>query len=410
MQKNIVIIGGGASGLTAAISAAAAGANVTVLDHNHRVGQKILATGNGKCNLSNLNQEMKNYRGDNPEFAGKVLANFSVSDTKHFFDSLGLLLKERQGYLYPVSEQASTVLDVLRLKCNDLEVKLACNINVKHMTFKRDKFTIKIENEGKEEIIYADVLILAAGGCASPKTGSDGSGYKIAGNFGHHIIEPVPALVGLCCMEKFFKEIAGVRAEANLTLFINDKSVISERGELQFTNYGISGIPVFQISRFASKAIFKRQKVTVDIDLLPAYSMEELMDFLNKQIKSNKSKTMEQHLMGLLNKKLAHLILKQALTPQNIIAKIKNFVVTIDKPNSFEQAQVCAGGVDTNEIDPLTMESKLIKNLYIIGELLGIDGACGGYNLQWAWSTGIIAGRSAAKAENDTNTAIKTGY
>ena len=410
MGKIIIIIGGGASGLTAAISAATKGSKVIVLEHKTRVGQKILSTGNGKCNLSNTNQDLANYRGNNPDFAKEVLKHFSVDETIAFFNSLGISIKEKNGYLYPLSEQASAILDALHIKCKELGVELLCNITIKNIKYEENQFIINTNNNGTNETFYGSSLILATGGKAAPKSGSDGSGYELAKMLEHKIIKPVPALVGLICKEKFFKGIAGVRTEAHIKLLVNKKLIISEKGELQLTSYGISGIPVFQISRFASRALLNNDTVTGLIDLLPNHSFNEIFDFLNMQLNINKNKTIDQHLTGLLNKKLVSMILSQCQISHNtntlspstlkkLISTIKNLEITIDQPNTFDQAQVSAGGVDTAHINPLTLESKKVRNLYIIGELLDIDGACGGYNLQWAWSTGYIAGSNAGSED-----------
>lgn len=412
MQSDVIIIGGGASGLVAAITAANLGAKVIIIDHNKRVGQKLLATGNGKCNLTNTDQSDKNYRGDSPDFAKDVLALFTDKDTINFFNKLGLLVKDKQGYIYPISEQATTVLDILRLACDNLGVITYCQSSVISINKSEDTFILKFKNivEDKVEMVSAKKLILATGGKANATTGSDGSGYELARNFGHHIIKPTPALVSLYGKDNFFKSISGVRTEALLTLKINNEFIMSEKGELQLTNYGISGIPVFQISRYASKAVDVKKEVAVIIDFLPNHTKSMLIEHLKIQLQLNDYKNIEQQLFGLLNRKLASMILKQAgidtLTLSSsisnteldkIINLIKHFEVIIEKANTFDQAQVCAGGVDTNEIFANTLESKMVNSLYIIGELLDIDGACGGYNLQWAWSTGYLAGKSAGE-------------
>lgn len=415
MQSNIIIIGGGASGLTAAISAANLGAKVTIIEHNHRIGQKILVTGNGKCNLTNSNMDTENFRGEHPEFAAEVLNKFGLDHTISFFESLGLLVKEKNGCIYPLSGQASTVLDVLRFRCEGLKIEIYCNTTVKSIKKNNGHFIIETkELNGELKKLTATHLILATGGKASPKTGSDGSGYRLAKEFGHSLVEPVPALAGLRCREPFFKSISGVRTQAGVCIEVENKKVISQTGELQLTNYGLSGIPVFQISRFAAAALRQKSRVRAIIDFLPDYSNKEIEDFLNKQLQLNPEKTIEQHLYGFLHKKIAALVIKQvSLSPLfkanqaeagdilGIVDKIKHFYVEVMETNSFEEAQVCAGGVDTREVHAPTLESRLVKNLFITGELLDIDGTCGGYNLQWAWSTGFLAGRAAAEVKYD---------
>lgn len=406
MKKHVVIIGGGASGLMAAISAARMDARVTILEHMDRVGKKILSTGNGKCNITNLYQDSDCYRGQYPDFATKVLKQFNEKDTMDFFAGLGLAYKNRNGYIYPNSEQASSVLDVLRLELDSLQVKTECGIQVNAIQPVKDHYTI-VTDRGT---FHSDTLILSTGSKAAPKTGSDGSGYHLACKLGHTIIDPVPALVQLRSDDKAFKQLAGIRTEAQISLYIDNHFVRNEIGELQLTEYGISGIPVFQLSRFAARALLENRKVAVQIDFYPSMDEEMLYEMFHKKTQRQPYKTIEEHFIGVLNKKLAAvLIRKTGIEPDNktfnhaqlkvLLQTIKHYPVNVQSTNSFDQAQVCAGGVSTNEIAPENLESKIRKNLYITGELLDIDGACGGYNLQWAWSTGFLAGKSAGMRE-----------
>lgn len=396
MSKNVIILGGGASGLMAAISAAKRGADVTIIEHGERVGKKILSTGNGKCNITNTDLSEKKYYGGNREFIKKVIQTFCVQDTMDFFESLGVLLKDKNGYIYPESEQASTILNVLRFKCQELKIKTICDKNVKNITYDENGFSV--------EGIRGDSLIIATGGMCAPKTGSDGSGYGIIKKIGHKVIKPEPALVGLKCRGTFFKSLGGVRTTAEIKLYVDDRLMASDLGEIQLTEYGISGIPVFQVSRFATRALGRTENIYAVIDFLPGISNEDLVEFLNRSV-SNNLRTPEEHLSCILNKKLAQVILKETKTSEylnlnditEIVNKIKKFKTDIIGSNSFENAQVTSGGVDLNEINPETMESKILKNLYFAGEVMDVDGICGGYNLQWAWSTGYLAGRSAGR-------------
>ena len=406
MKRSVVIVGGGASGLTAAIWAAKTGAVVTVLEHMDRVGKKILSTGNGRCNLTNLYMEEECYRCGQPGFPMNVIKGFDVKSTLDFFQELGILPKDRQGYVYPNSDQAASVLDVLRSETAHRNVEILCGCDVKKIKKCKQSFEI-ISSAGTYR---PDAVILAAGSKAAPSTGSDGSGYELAEAFGHRIIKPLPALVQLRCEGKFFKQLTGVRTEAQLCLLADGKAVIQDRGELQLTDYGISGIPTFQISRFASVALDQKKKVSVAIDFLPAMSFDETSKFLNERIKRMYYKKCDELLTGVLNKKLASVLLKQsgidgeaavssisAAQAGALAVQIKKFLVKVSAVNPFENAQVCCGGVDTVEINSNTMESKLVKDLYIAGELLDVDGICGGYNLQFAWSSGALAGIHAAK-------------
>ena len=424
----IIIIGGGASGMMAAITAAQFNkkAKIILIEHGDRLGKKILVTGNGKCNLTNRNMDISCYRSDNLSFVEEALSLFGTADTERFFENIGLLLKEKNGYMYPYSEQAATVSDVLRgelARCN-VDVQLSTRIN--KIAAKDNHFEICCEDNKK---FVGDRLILATGSKASPKTGSDGSGYELAKQLGHKIIKSLPALVQLVCEGNFWKGISGVRCDANVVIKVDDKFICEERGELQLAEYGISGIPVFQVSRFAVRALDAGQKVKVIIDFLPALSEEKIFKFIKGQIELSKSvatvykceennknrgtssKTAEECLNGLLNKKITVFMLKEAKIPQSkalsvlsdrelklIIKLIKYFETTVTGSKSFDMAQVCSGGVDTTQVDSRTMQSLKTKGLYFVGELLDVDGICGGYNLQWAWTSGYLAGQDVAKS------------
>ena len=414
MKKRVIIVGGGASGLTAAIQAARAGADVTVLEHMDRPGKKILSTGNGKCNMTNRFLSPSCYRSSQPEFPMKALSDFSVEQAIDFFKGLGILPKDKNGYIYPNSEQASSVLDVLRLENDRLGVKILCGRHVKEIRRKKAGgfqavCLVKTEDRETEEVFSCDSLILAAGSKAAPSTGSDGSGYDLAEALGHRIIKPLPALVQLICSGREFKALAGIRTEAFVRIFDNGRLLAEDRGELQLTDYGISGIPVFQVSRYAAVALDKGRKVTAVIDLLPSMGEKELLDFLMERKKHSGYKKGGDFLTGVLNKKLAQVLLKKAgISIEESISRadsgkikelarlISRFEADVTGTKPFANAQVCCGGVDTREVDERTMESRLVPGLYFSGEILDVDGICGGYNLQWAWSSGSIAGKAAA--------------
>lgn len=408
MKNQILIIGGGASGLMASIAAAREGAEVTVLEHMDRVGKKLLSTGNGRCNMTNLSLRAEYYRCSQRQFPMKVLDRFSVWDSLTFFDEIGIVTKNRNGYIYPNSEQASSVLDTLRLEADHAGVHTVVGCQIKAIK-KEGLRRFTVETEG--ETYRGDRLILATGSKAAPSTGSDGSGYDYARQFGHHIVCPLPALVQLRCEGKFFKQLAGIRCEAVVKLKSNGKIIAADEGELQLTDYGISGIPTFQISRFASVALNDGRKVSAVIDFFPSKSMNDARQFLKQRAEHMAYRSAGDFLTGVLNKKLALVLLKlsgiraeetvgQIKPPslERLVNEIKQFEVPVTATNSFEQAQVCCGGVDTSEVRPDTMESRLVPGLYLIGELLDVDGICGGYNLQWAWSTGAIAGRCAGRS------------
>lgn len=393
-KRQVLIIGAGASGLTAAIMAARNGATVTVLEQNEKPGKKICATGNGKCNFSNLAMPEDAYRGEHPEFVKEAFSQFSVKDTVDFFKRLGLYPLDKHGYLYPRSNQAQSVVDVLCMEASALGVKIKTNeqaVSVKIRKSDEKKFYVLTKGWHYE----ADALILANGSKASAIAGSDGSGYALAESFGHKIIPVYPALTALKCKGNTFKTWAGVRTEGKITLLIDGKICKSEQGELQLTDYGISGIPVFQISRFAIRAVKEGKKVQLRVDFFPEASKEDVRKLLKFRKNACPYKKEKELLIGLFPEKLIKVLTAQ----KDLLLAIKEFSLEVTDGLSFAQAQVCSGGVDTAQVDPETMESLLCRDLYLTGELLDIDGTCGGYNLQWAWSSGAVAGIHATKEE-----------
>ncbi len=390
VKIDIAVIGGGASGIMAAIFAARGGKNVCILEKNPRIGKKILATGNGRCNFTNVNAKTEDY---NSEFVAFGLACFPPESVIELFKELGLLSREEaEGRVYPLSGQATAVLDVLRLELSRLSVKIVTEFDVQRIEKSGDGFVI----HSKDQKIEAEKMIVSTGGMASPKSGSDGKGYELLKAFGHHTTKLVPSLVQL----KTEKSVGGVRAYGKVTT----NAGICDAGEIQFNNYGISGIPVFGIAKYVKKG------EPVFLDLLPDYAEEEVI----KILKARPKQTMETYLIGILNKALAHFLLKECgisplskmsdtLTENEIIKiarKIKSWRFDVTGTMPWENAQVTSGGIELSEINSETMESKLIKNLYVTGEVLDVDGPCGGYNLQWAWASGKLAGSEAAGDKN----------
>lgn len=409
MRTRIAIIGGGASGMMAAITAAEHGAEVWIYEIKDRLGKKILATGNGKCNYTNLFQEDSCYRGTDMSFSKAARRQFTVENTLDFFKSIGIEPKIKNGYVYPNSEQAASVADALAMELRAKGVKVIYG-QVFSVKESAGCFFVKTEH-GQNEF---DKVILCCGSPAGLKNPKEFSGYKLAEGFGHHITDLSPALVQLRCKEKWFKTISGVRCEGVVTLLENNKEIAKEKGELLFAEYGLSGIPVFQISRFAGAALNRGSKVTCKVDLLPGYTNEELETLLLKRFATLKNRTAEELLVGLHNHKVNYILLKElgidpvadskkAYHPEvfsKLSALYKVLTCQVTELNPFSNAQVCAGGVDTSEINDNTLESKLVKGLYFAGELVDVDGTCGGYNLQWAWSSGHVAGLNAAKGES----------
>ena len=402
----IAVIGGGASGLMAAITAAENGAQVCILEHKDKVGKKILSTGNGRCNFTNLAQEPVCYHSDNLLFPWSVIEKFDARAAITFFLKLGIYSKNRNGYLYPQSDQASAVLDVLRIEAERLGVEILTEHKVLDIIPGKKGFRLKTESGD----VRADKVILAAGSKASPVTGSDGSGYALAKNLGHSLIPVLPSLVQLRCKEKFYKSISGVRVNGKVSLFVDQDCMAVDTGEIQLTNYGISGIPVFQVSRYAAIGLYEKKEVKAVLNFMPDFTEEQFLAFLNNRKATRPDKTLEEFFVGLFNTKLISLWIKLSGIKsykkigeftddemKRFVNLIQKFTVTVTETNSFDQAQVCRGGVDTREVEQETMESKYVPGLYFAGEILDVDGICGGYNLQWAWASGYIAGRSAAQ-------------
>lgn len=406
MRRKIAVIGGGASGLMTAITAARNGAEVTIYEGKERLGKKLLATGNGKCNYTNLHQDDSCYRGADSGFSRSVRMQFTVEDTLKFFEEIGILPKIRNGYVYPNSEQAASVADALAMEIKALRMKVIQDEALR-IQKKADRFEVVSTNGTKEY----DRVVLCMGSCAGYKEEKKFSGYKIAEALGHSIESVSPALVQMRCPEKWFKTVAGVRCEGTICLFADQKEIIKEHGELLFAEYGLSGIPVFQISRFAGRALDNGSKVSCSIDFFNSMSVEQLTEHLQGRLNRAAGRTAEEMLVGLLNHKLNYVILKECgINPtepavkefhsgtvlMRLAKKYKSFTCNVSGLNPFANAQVCAGGVKTSEINPDTLESKIVKGLYLAGELVDVDGTCGGYNLQWAWSSGYVAGLHAA--------------
>lgn len=407
-RKTVIVIGGGASGLMAAIIAARNGADVKILEQMNRVGKKILATGNGRCNLTNENIVLERYHGKNPQFAIEVLKGFDVLKTIDFFEKLGISCKvEDGGKVYPASDQASSVLDVLRYELLSLGVPEICESGVKSIHKDKKDFTIILRSG---EQLRCDRVILAAGGKASPSLGSNGSGYNLAIPFGHRLVEPIPALVQLKLDKPFLKGIKGVRLIVKASIGVNEILLRDEYGEVLFTDYGISGPAVFQLSRRAGEEIQKLNTPWIKIDMFPQRIFQEFIDMLNTRFSNQPEKPLDFSFIGLLNKRLINVVLKEAKIEdihkpcgkttteerKNIADILKQWKMDIIGTQSWSEAQVTAGGIDVNDVNPKTMESKLVTGLYFSGEILDIDGDCGGFNLQWAWSSGYTAGTHAA--------------
>lgn len=405
--KRVLIIGGGASGLMAAIAAARQGAKVTLLEKNRQTGKKILATGNGRCNFTNRDQGIQHYRCDDPDWVAHALQSFSMEDTVRFFEELGIRVKDRNGYLYPASGQAASIAEVLRLEALRLGVKLACSTEV--LDVRHEKGVFQAVTEGW--IYEGEALILACGSKAAPETGSSGDGYRFAASFGHTVRTPLPALTGLYAKEKDCGMLAGVRTDAAVCLKIGTMEQ-REEGEIQFTSYGLSGIPIFQLSRYAARALEEGLEAEIRLDLCPEYEAEELKQLFQERMSYIGGRSGDAVLLGMFPEKLSDYVLKRAKIAGKkksrewsnkdwncLTAVIKGLDFHIAKCRGYEQAQICTGGVPLSELTGIQMESAKAPGLYLSGELLDVDGACGGYNLQWAWTSGYLAGKAAGSEE-----------
>lgn len=459
-MKQIVIIGGGAAGMTAAVAAAQKDrkAKIHILEHKEIVGKKILSTGNGRCNFTNDKMDAGCYHSEHPDIVRQVIGRFGKEETLKLFRSLGISAKSKNGYYYPRSEQAAAVRELFSLRLENLGICVHTGVHVsgikkggsgfciyteeagiktvspssmhaggaktkgmkadsvkadQEKTGRRKADTVKADQikagRNRTDRISADKVILCAGGKAAPALGSDGSGYALAESLGHGIVPVVPALVQLRVKDHPLKNASGVRTDAEVRIYENRKLMGADTGELQITDYGISGIPVFQVSRHAARSLYYNRPVKAEIDFLPEFQEETVAGLLRSQRKRQGQRTVSELCLGVFNKKLVPCMLKAAgialqhkageLSDRemtSIVRICKHFVLDIEACNGFAQAQVCAGGVRLKEIDPATMESLCCPGLYLAGEILDADGICGGYNLQWAWAGGYLAGLSAA--------------
>lgn len=395
---NIAIIGGGASGLMAAITAKSSDNRVIIYEREKRVGKKLLATGNGRCNLTNTGADIYNYHGKNPEFVKGAVKRFWVRETLNFFSSIGVLWKEEQeGKVYPYSDTASSVLDVLRRKAETVGVETVCEYDVKEIRKTKKGFLI-VPYKGESAV--CDKLIIAAGGKASPNLGSNGSGYELLKSMGHKITKLSPSLVQMKTETEVVKKLKGIKINAKLTVGENENT-----GEILFTDYGLSGPPVFSLS---SRMEDVAEAV---LDIMPEYSFDEVYSVLCERCAYLYDVPLEEYFTGMLNKRVGQALLKSVgVMPlsrlsstlsekelKKIACAIKQWKFKIEGTMSWNNAQVTRGGAVTAEFNEVTMESKLVKNMYACGEVLDIDGDCGGYNLQWAWSSGYLAGKAAAE-------------
>lgn len=395
------IIGGGASGMAAAIAAAEnPNTKVVLLERQARVGRKLLATGNGRCNLTNLHAGQSGYHGEDASFASYALAEFDPQQTITWFRKLGLFtVAEPSGRVYPYSDQANSVVDVLRFALEQDNITVVLGYEVEKVKKTVTGFLV----EGTGDGYTFDKLIIACGGLAGTKLGGTMSGYKLLRSMGHKCTKLRPTLVQLKSSWKGVAGLKGIRANCRASIFCNDKLHSASEGELQFTEYGLSGPVIFEISR---DACFGMGNWYCRLDLFPEMTEAELISELERRREGHLPAS--DLLTGILHNRLGRVLSQFAgISPQKMIRElsnyelqevcriVKSFDVPLEEPMGMDSAQVTAGGILTAEFDRTTMESKRVPGLYACGEVLDIDGDCGGYNLQWAWSSGRIAGLHA---------------
>ena len=402
---DVCIIGGGASGLIAAISAKRTrpDLNILVIEKNDRVGKKLINTGNGRCNITNVDISADHYYSSNEAFFS-FFDGFSLNDTRTFFKSIGVLFKEEEnGKVYPYSLQASSVLDALRYECERLSVEIHCSERVEKLEKVDNGFKLLTNLSS----YTSSTIIIAAGGAASDKLGGCRDGYNLLKQYGHTCTALYPCITAIKTELNLVKALKGIKSDVNLTLKVG-KNKKSDFGEILFTEYGLSGPPVLQLSQMLKGNANDAQLI---IDFMPEYDFDDVISLIKNRIKSVHEDKLENLFIGMLNKRIGQAVIKSAgfllsdsaskLNEKEIrpiVSKIKKFQLEVTGVRGFEYAQVTGGGIDISRFNSDTMQSELCKGLYACGEVLDITGDCGGYNLQWAWTSGYKAGLSAAKS------------
>lgn len=396
----VAIIGGGAAGMMAALTAAEwTDSSVVLLERQSRLGRKLLATGNGRCNLSNLHCAPQHYHGRSPDFVRPALDAFGPEDTLAYFRRLGLLCRaEDSGRVYPLSDQANSVLDTLRLALEGFGVTVRTDCQVSAIAPQSSGFLLTTS----AGTLFADKVIVTAGGAASPKLGGTRDGYQLLRSLGHRCTKLYPSLVQLRTDTTYTRALKGVRAEAAVTLKNGQAVITQQRGEVQFTDYGVSGPVIFELSR---AAVTEEGPLTLSLDLVESLSQSELVELLAEKQQLLPGLTLENLLTGVLHNRLGRTVLRYSgrkLTQSvselsrrdlaHIARSCKAFQLEVTGNQGLEHAQVTAGGLRTDQFHPETLESRCCPGLYAAGEVLDVDGDCGGFNLQWAWSSGRLAG------------------
>ncbi|HSV96026.1 MAG TPA: NAD(P)/FAD-dependent oxidoreductase [Spirochaetota bacterium] len=405
-RKSVAIIGGGASGLMAAWHAASGGARVTLFEKQKMLGRKVRATGNGRCNITNRNIDASFYHGRNPQFVRNVFGRFGLDDTIGFFRRIGIPFVELEGgRLYPASLQASTVTQIFEYELERLAVDIRLHRKIERLEERDGR--LRLITAGQEEADF-DAAVLAAGGCAYPQLGASRSGYELAAALDHTLHEPFPAILPINITLKALHRLEGIKRDCSVSVMRSGRLVERSTGELLFTKYGISGPAALEVSRTVSESLCAGETPEIAIDFFPDTDAAEL-EILLSELWSVGERPMGLSLRGLLRDRLCDTLLgiagvDPAAPARGLSAGSRKAIACIFKDlrlrpgavRSFNEAVVSAGGVDVGDVRPATLESRRVKNLYITGELLDIDGDSGGYNLQFAWSTGALAGTAAS--------------
>lgn len=400
-----IIIGAGATGLCASIVLSRAGHKITLLEQNSKIGKKILVSGNGKCNIGNKNIEISKFHSQNMEFIKDLLNGYDYKKIKEFFTSIGLVITEGdEGKLFPISMQSSSVVKILEYEARRMGVKILCDCKVSSINKKNNIFEIT-SSQGDMQSTH---LLISSGSISAPQLGGNDSGYTFSSKLGHTLVPRYPSLVQLCSDDKEIQACVGVKTPSLVKLYANSEYITQTTGDLLFTSYGVSGLAILDISREVSIRMANYEYCELIIDLMPTYSKEKLTNLLLNNVDKNSQKPIVIWLHGILNEKLIPLILKQSKSKVKIekeinrkeinrlVHCIKNIKISISGSKSYKNAEVTAGGVNTSEVNPLTLESKIVKNLYFGGEILDVDGDRGGFNFHFAWSCALRIGANAS--------------
>ncbi|KYJ85696.1 hypothetical protein AS592_00880 [Sulfurovum riftiae] len=399
----MIIVGAGAAGLAAAITAARRGQQVELLEQNSRPGKKILVSGNGKCNITNRYIAANRFHSRNPDFIEETLNGYDFPVIKDFFTSIGLeLIEGKEGKIFPMSLQASSVVELLEYEAKRVGVEIHCDCKVTRITKEGDDFILETSLGEKR----SKRLLITSGSPAAPQLGGNNSGYLFATTMGHTLIPRHPSLVQLCSEESWVKTCAGVKVAGVAKLYANGEYITEKKGDLLFTNYGISGLAILDLSREVSTRLAAFDYCELSLDLMPALSKEKLTNLMLSRIQKESGKPVTLWLQGILHKKLARVVLEHSKCKSRaegdlnrkevnkLVHTIKNLKLSINDTKGFKGAEVSTGGVDTSEVSPQTMASRLVPGLYFAGEVLDVDGDRGGFNFHFAWVSGIRAGKA----------------